>query len=217
MLLWGTGTFHKVCEALKGNASVAMLCVISLVYLFAKLDTSAEVLLSLTAMSIMILWALGIFEILNKWRHGQKCALFLLLSVSLIVPELVYSDVLHTMKGTITISNSGTLKIMKLGPSNSCTKKLAACFSDADLLVAKQYKMVEEIRVLTRESRKDWCVFIAPDCYLSELYPCFGDDSIPYGVKAAFAATSLFGLPVINAFHSKDKIIYRWDGKKNRD
>ena len=117
------------------------------------------------------------------------------------------SDPFHNIITTLKINTDFSYK-----QQTTYTEKLKECFKPALGKKIPLYKSVEKIRDISKNNRKDFCVFIDDDCYFYDIY---GHDknSPHYGLKECFALTSYIGLPVINALYTDGEYSYRGDGE----
>ena len=149
----------------------------------------------------------NIFNTINL----PKISVILFLSASLFLPELKKADIKYTVKETITLSNKTQLEQMpKISSFTNRINKVKVCFGKSFYLEDNLYKTFKEIRKLIKNERSSYCIFIADDCYLYDLYNI--TNSPQYAMKSVFAAASLYGLPVINAMYSENEKLYRADG-----
>lgn len=142
-----------------------------------------------------------------KKTISLKWVIIFFICYSLFIPEFSKLKLKDNIYQTIVISNKESLKL--------CTGKKEAfkqVFGKSDLLSDVRYKSIKEIREMTEKDRSKYCLFIAEDCYLYDLY---GERDNPphYVMKCDYAAAAWFGIPVINAIYREGNDRYRGDGK----
>lgn len=202
LLLQGLNVHCKIYDMIKKNGNpffILLPCIliiaiqqINLLYIFVCI--------------IILFW---VFKA-NPKQHKydlMKCSLIFLIIVSLLFPELKKSEISRTVYTALTLSNKKSLETIK-----SHKDQLKQCFNDSDYLLDGRYVSISEIRKLINKNRSDYCLFLADDCYVYELYGKHNFNPA-YVMKGDFAAASLYGIPVINAIYKNDKYGFRGDDK----
>ena len=159
-------------------------------------------------LNLLILWG---YDIPNRLvyslsKFGRKF-LFASIFSFCIWSVICVSDPFHNIITTLKINSD-----FSDNQQTTYTEKLKECFKPALGKKIPLYKSVEKIRDISKNNRKDFCVFIDDDCYFYDIY---GHDknSPHYGLKECFALTSYIGLPVINALYTDGEYSYRGDGE----
>lgn len=159
-------------------------------------------------LNLLILWG---YDIPNRLvyslsKFGRKL-LFASIFSFCIWSVICVSDPFHNIITTLKINTD-----FSDNQQTTYTEKLKECFKPALGKKIPLYKSVEKIRDISKNNRKDFCVFIDDDCYFYDIY---GHDknSPHYGLKECFALTSYIGLPVINALYTDGEYSYRGDGE----
>ena len=159
-------------------------------------------------LNLLILWG---YDIPNRLvyslsKFGRKF-LFASIFSFCIWSVICVSDPFHNIITTLKINTD-----FSDNQQTTYTEKLKECFKPALGKKIPLYKSVEKIRDISKNNRKDFCVFIDDDCYFYDIY---GHDknSPHYGLKECFALTSYIGLPVINALYTDGEYSYRGDGE----
>lgn len=159
-------------------------------------------------LNLLILWG---YDIPNRLvyslsKRGRKFLFASIFSIC-IWSVICVSDPFHNIITTLKINTDFSYK-----QQTTYTEKLKECFKPALGKKFPLYKSVEKIRDISKNNRKDFCVFIDDDCYFYDIY---GHDknSPHYGLKECFALTSYIGLPVINALYTDGEYSYRGDGE----
>ena len=159
-------------------------------------------------LNLLILWG---YDIPNRLvyslsKRGRKFLFASIFSIC-IWSVICVSDPFHNIITTLKINTDFSYK-----QQTTYTEKLKECFKPALGKKIPLYKSVEKIRDISKNNRKDFCVFIDDDCYFYDIY---GHDknSPHYGLKECFALTSYIGLPVINALYTDGEYSYRGDGE----
>lgn len=159
-------------------------------------------------LNLLILWG---YDIPNRLvyslsKFGRKFLFASIFSIC-IWSVICVSDPFHNIITTLKINTD-----FSDNQQTTYTEKLKECFKPALGKKIPLYKSVEKIRDISKNNRKDFCVFIDDDCYFYDIY---GHDknSPHYGLKECFALTSYIGLPVINALYTDGEYSYRGDGE----
>lgn len=159
-------------------------------------------------LNLLILWG---YDIPNRLVYslskiGRKF-LFASIFSFCIWSVICVSDPFHNIITTLKINTD-----FSDNQQTTYTEKIMECFKPALGKKFPLYKSVEKIRDISKNNRKDFCVFIDDDCYFYDIY---GHDknSPHYGLKECFALTSYIGLPVINALYTDGEYSYRGDGE----
>ena len=159
-------------------------------------------------LNLLILWG---YDIPNRLVYslsklGRKFLFASIFSIC-IWSVICVSDPFHNIITTLKINTDFSYK-----QQTTYTEKLKECFKPALGKKFPLYKSMEKIRDISKNNRKDFCVFIDDDCYFYDIY---GHDknSPHYGLKECFALTSYIGLPVINALYTDGEYSYRGDGE----
>ena len=159
-------------------------------------------------LNLLILWG---YDIPNRLVYslskiGRKFLFASIFSIC-IWSVICVSDPFHNIITTLKINTD-----FSDNQQTTYTEKLKECFKPALGKKIPLYKSVEKIRDISKNNRKDFCVFIDDDCYFYDIY---GHDKNPphYGLKECFALTSYIGLPVINALYTDGEYSYRGDGE----
>lgn len=159
-------------------------------------------------LNLLILWG---YDIPNRLvyslsKRGRKFLFASIFSIC-IWSVICVSDPFHNIITTLKINTDFSYK-----QQTTYTEKLKECFKPALGKKIPLYKSMEKIRDISKNNRKDFCVFIDDDCYFYDIY---GHDknSPHYGLKECFALTSYIGLPVINALYTDGEYSYRGDGE----
>lgn len=159
-------------------------------------------------LNLLILWG---YDIPNRLVYslsklGRKFLFASIFSIC-IWSVICVSDPFHNIITTLKINTDFSYK-----QQTTYTEKLKECFKPALGKKIPLYKSMEKIRDISKNNRKDFCVFIDDDCYFYDIY---GHDknSPHYGLKECFALTSYIGLPVINALYTDGEYSYRGDGE----
>ena len=159
-------------------------------------------------LNLLILWG---YDIPNRLVYslsklGRKFLFASIFSIC-IWSVICVSDPFHNIITTLKINTD-----FSDNQQTTYTEKLKECFKPALGKKIPLYKSVEKIRDISKNNRKDFCVFIDDDCYFYDIY---GHDknSPHYGLKECFALTSYIGLPVINALYTDGEYSYRGDGE----
>lgn len=159
-------------------------------------------------LNLLILWG---YDIPNRLVYslsklGRKFLFASIFSIC-IWSVICVSDPFHNIITTLKINTD-----FSDNQQTTYTEKIMECFKPALGKKIPLYKSVEKIRDISKNNRKDFCVFIDDDCYFYDIY---GHDknSPHYGLKECFALTSYIGLPVINALYTDGEYSYRGDGE----
>ncbi len=159
-------------------------------------------------LNVLILWSYGIPNklVYSLSKSGRKFLFAVLISVC-IYPVIYSSHPLNSVLNTVTINNN-----FSINPELTYIEKLMECFKSALGKKDPMYICMEKIRDISKNNRKDFCVFIDDDCYFYDIYG--HDKGGPhYALKECFALTSYIGLPVINALYTDGEYSYRGDGE----
>ncbi|MDY3758451.1 MAG: hypothetical protein SOZ72_03625 [Treponema sp.] len=159
-------------------------------------------------LNLLILWGCDIPNrlVYSLSKIGRKFLFASIFSIC-IWSVICVSDPFHNIITTLKINTD-----FSDNQQTTYTEKLKECFKPALGKKIPLYKSVEKIRDISKNNRKDLCVFIDDDCYFYDIY---GHDKNPphYGLKECFALTSYIGLPVINALYTDGEYSYRGDGE----
>ena len=159
-------------------------------------------------LNLLILWG---YDIPNRLvyslsKFGRKF-LFASIFSFCIWSVICVSDPFHNIITTLKINTD-----FSDNQQTTYTEKLKECFKPALGKKIPLYKSVEKIRDISKNNRKDFCVFIDDACYFYDIYG-HNINSPHYGLKECFALTSYIGLPVINALYTDGEYSYRGDGE----
>lgn len=159
-------------------------------------------------LNLLILWG---YDIPNRLVYslskiGRKFLFASIFSIC-IWSVICVSDPFHNIITTLKINTD-----FSDNQQTTYTEKLKECFKPALGKKIPLYKSVEKIRDISKNNRKDFCVFIDDDCYFYDIYG-HNINSPHYGLKECFALTSYIGLPVINALYTDGEYSYRGDGE----
>lgn len=159
-------------------------------------------------LNLLILWG---YDIPNRLVYslskiGRKVLFASIFSIC-IWSVICVSDPFHNIITTLKINTD-----FSDNQQTTYTEKLKECFKPALGKKIPLYKSVEKIRDISKNNRKDFCVFIDDDCYFYDIYG-HNINSPHYGLKECFVLTSYIGLPVINALYTDGEYSYRGDGE----
>lgn len=159
-------------------------------------------------LNLLILWG---YDIPNRLVYslskiGRKFLFASIFSIC-IWSVICVSDPFHNIITTLKINTD-----FSDNQQTTYTEKLKECFKPALGKKIPLYKSVEKIRDISKNNRKDFCVFIDDDCYFYDIYG-HNINSPHYGLKECFVLTSYIGLPVINALYTDGEYSYRGDGE----
>lgn len=165
--------------------------------------------------SCLILWGRGIVSKFFNNFQFSKTTLLCLVFLLLILPTAKKIKPISMIKETVIGGNTATL--YRVGNSISGKKKLFLCLRKADCCDDERYQRIKEIRSLPKKRRKNMCVYIDKDSWVSYYYKSTLMLHGNYDIRGAYATASVLGLPIINAFYEQDGYLYRWDDERIAD
>lgn len=166
----------------------------------------------------LILWGSGVLDsfycsILQNVKYPHLNVWFnAIIIIFLVFPTI---ENIHIKENMISTVKGGNIKTLSVETERLSKKeKLALCFSQAESTADNRYKALCEVRKITSKNKKDYCIFISKDSWISELYEANEHSGAEWNLRGAYIVASFYGLPVINAFYENNELLYRWDDER---
>ncbi|MGN0740551.1 MAG: hypothetical protein ACI4LX_10320 [Treponema sp.] len=171
----------------------------------------------------LILWGMGTLDdIFNFYKKNFVCnyknillenfVVYCLVMFALIVPTAKKLNLKHCIMQTLKTGNA--VEYENVRENLNKKEKLELLFSKAESLKDERYVNLVEIRNKTSKEKKNYCIYLTKDCWISKSYPSHEHVRADWNLRGAYATASFYGLPIINAFYEKDGVLYRWTDEK---